>query len=54
MKAYRISFIAVIFFALLTFEARAAVQSSLIQRILQSTQQRYAPDRRTAVFDISY
>jgi gamma-D-glutamyl-L-lysine dipeptidyl-peptidase len=54
MKAYRISFVAVIFFALLAFEARATGQSTLIKRILQSTQQRYAPDRRTAVFDISY
>jgi cell wall-associated NlpC family hydrolase len=54
MKAYRISFVAVIFFALLAVEARATGQSALIKRILQSTQQRYAPDRRTAVFDISY
>jgi gamma-D-glutamyl-L-lysine dipeptidyl-peptidase len=54
MKAYRISFVAVIFIALLAFEARATGQSALIKRILQSTQQRYAPDRRTAVFDISY
>jgi cell wall-associated NlpC family hydrolase len=54
MKPYRISFVAVIFFALLAFESRATGQSALINRILQSTQQRYAPDRRTAVFDISY
>jgi hypothetical protein len=54
MKAYSISFVAVIFFALLVFEARSADRSALIERILQSTQQRYAPDRRTAVFDISY
>jgi hypothetical protein len=54
MKAYCISFVAVIFFALLAFEARAAGRSALIEHILQSTQQRYAPDRRTAVFDILY
>jgi Cell wall-associated hydrolases (invasion-associated proteins) len=54
MKAYRMSFVAVIFIALLAFEARATGQSTLIKHILQSTQQRYAPDRRTAVFYISY
>jgi uncharacterized protein YgiM (DUF1202 family) len=54
MEAYRISFIAVILIALLAFEVKATDQSTLIKRILQSTQQRYAPDRRTAVFDISY
>jgi hypothetical protein len=54
MKAYNISFVTVIFFALLACEAKATGQSTLIKRILQSTQQRYAPDRRTAVFDISY
>ena len=54
MKTYNISFVAVIFFALLAFEARATDQSTLIKRILRSTQERYAPDRRTTVFDISY
>ena len=54
MKTYSISFVAVIFFALIACEARATDQSTLIKRVLQSTQQRYAPDRRTAVFDISY
>jgi hypothetical protein len=54
MKTYSICFIAVIFFILLACETRAADQSILIKHILQSTQQRYAPDQRTAVFDISY
>ena len=54
MKTYSISFVAVIFFALLACEAKETGQSTLIKRILQSTQQRYAPDRRTAVFDISF
>ncbi len=54
MKSYFIGSIVVILFILLALEARAADQSTLVKRILQSTQQRYAPDRRTAVFDISY
>jgi gamma-D-glutamyl-L-lysine dipeptidyl-peptidase len=54
MKTYSIGFVAVIFFILLAYEARAAGQSILINRILKSTQQRYAPDQRTAVFNISY
>jgi hypothetical protein len=54
MKPYYRSSLVFVFFGLLACEARAADQSSLIKRILQSTQQRYAPDRRTAVFDISY
>jgi cell wall-associated NlpC family hydrolase len=54
MKVYRISFIVVTFFALLVFEARALNHSSIIKCILQSTKQQFAPDQRTAVFDISY
>jgi len=54
MNAYRIRFAAVIMFSLLACGARATDQNALIKRILQSVQLRYAPDRRTAVFDISY
>jgi cell wall-associated NlpC family hydrolase len=54
MKTYIVSFVAAIFFVLLACEAKAADQRTLIKRILQSAQQRYAPDQRTAVFDISY
>jgi cell wall-associated NlpC family hydrolase len=54
LKLYIASFVVILFFSFLATEARAADQSTLIKRILQSTQQRYAPDRRTAVFDISY
>jgi SH3-like domain-containing protein len=54
LKLYIASFVVILFFSFFAFEARATGQSTLIKRILQSTQQRYAPDRRTAVFDISY
>jgi gamma-D-glutamyl-L-lysine dipeptidyl-peptidase len=54
MKVSRITFVAISFLSLLFFEVRATDRSSLMKRILQSTQQQFAPDRRTAVFDISY
>jgi gamma-D-glutamyl-L-lysine dipeptidyl-peptidase len=54
MKIYCIRIIVPIFFILLALEARAADQTLLVKFIIQHTQQRYAPDRRTAVFDISY
>jgi len=54
LKLYITSFVVILFFSFFAIEASATGQSTLIKRILQSTQQRYASDRRTAVFDISY
>jgi gamma-D-glutamyl-L-lysine dipeptidyl-peptidase len=54
MKVYWIRIIVAIFVVLLSLEARAADQNLLVKFILQHTQQRYAPDRRTAVFNIAY
>jgi len=41
-------------FFLVGTAARAADQSTLIKYILEAAQNRYAPDRRTAVFNITY
>ncbi len=54
MKAYRKLFIIIIFLIPLALEARPANQSVLIKHVIKSTEQQYASDRRTAVFDIYY
>jgi gamma-D-glutamyl-L-lysine dipeptidyl-peptidase len=54
MKVYSTSILAFIFIILLSSDTRAADRNSLIMRIIQKTQQRYAPDKRTAVFTISF
>ncbi len=41
-------------FSLLVVGARTTAQNIQIKPILQSIRQQYAPDRRTAVFDVSY
>jgi gamma-D-glutamyl-L-lysine dipeptidyl-peptidase len=54
LKPYIANFACIFFFCFFVVEARPIHQNTLIKNILQSVEHHYAPDQRTAVFNISY
>jgi cell wall-associated NlpC family hydrolase len=54
MNPYFTNYIFILFFTFFTGEAPIEDNNAFIKRILQATQQQFAPDKRTAVFNISY
>jgi gamma-D-glutamyl-L-lysine dipeptidyl-peptidase len=54
LKLYIISIVSILFFSFSVIEAGPANRNTIIKNTIQSVQHQYAPDQRTAVFNISY